>query len=240
MSSPHTVFLSSVLLVAVVFVRPVDGQESKPGQDNPTAGRVQTEASRVYVFVDKTGFGHQHGVEARLTDSSLSLGAAKDAGTLVFDMASFDADTAAARKYVGLSGTTDAGTRKSVNENMKGADVLHVSRYPTATFVIASAKPTANQSRRGLPLYQLDGQFTLHGTTRPLSVVVDVEQVRGWLHLRGVFQIKQTDYGITPYSKAFGAIGVTDQLRIYGDLYVAPTSNVSMADIPSRAEKVVR
>jgi polyisoprenoid-binding protein YceI len=195
---------------------------------------VQTQASKIYVFVEKTGLGHQHGVEAKLSPSTLVLGATKDAGQLVFDMASFNADTPAARKYVGLSGTTDASTRSAVNKNMKGSAVLNVSQYPTATFVVESAKATGQTSRQGLPTYQLDGHFTLHGTKRPLSVIVEVEQARGWLHVRGNFKIKQTRFGITPYSKAFGAIGVADELKIYGDLFVAPTQHVAMGDIPNR------
>lgn len=195
---------------------------------------VQTQASKVYVFVEKTGLGHQHGVEANLLTSSLVLGATENAGQLVFDMTSFNADTPAARKYVGLSGTTDEGTRSAVNQNMKGSAVLNVSQYPTATFDVASAKATGQSSRQRLPVYQLDGQFTLHGTKRPLSVMVEVEQDRGWLHVRGNFNIKQTSFGITPYSKAFGAIGVADELKIYGDLFVAPTQHVAMGDIPTR------
>jgi hypothetical protein len=65
-------------------------------------------------------------------------------------------------------------------------------------------------------------------------MIVDVEQARGWLHVRGEFTIKQTSFGITPYSKAFGAIGVADRLRIHGDLWVAPSTSVSMTEIPER------
>ena len=205
-------------------------QRSASAATNPAM--VQTEASRVYVFVDKTGLGHQHAVEAQLSKSTLTLGAQQKAGTLVFDMKSFSADTAAARKYLGLSGTTDASTRASVNTNMRGSAVLDVGRYPTATFEVESALPTGKISSRELPSYELKGNFTLHGVTRPLTLVADVEQRSGWLHLRGSFSILQTSFGIKPYSKAFGAIGVTDQLTIYGDLYVAPTDQVAMASIP--------
>jgi polyisoprenoid-binding protein YceI len=149
-------------------------------------------------------------------------------------MKSFDADTAAARKYVGLAGTTDKNTRVAVNENMKGSAVLAVERYPTATFDITSAKATGQTSVKGLPIYQLDGTFTLVGRQRLLSFTAEVEQERGWLHVKGSFLIKQTDYGITPYSKVLGAVGVADELRIYGDLYVAPTAHVAMQSIPSR------
>ena len=209
-------------------------------QDNQESGAnfqpadVQIEASRVYVFVEKTGLGHQHGVEARLLKSTLSLGASQDAGKLVFDMNSFDADTEAARKYVGLTGTTDENTRMAVNENMKGTAVLAVDRYPTATFDVKSAKATGQSTAKGLPLYELNGTFTLHGKARPLSFVAEVEQTRGWLHVKGAFSIKQTDYGIKPYSKILGAVGVADELRIYGDLYVAPTQHVILQNIPKR------
>jgi polyisoprenoid-binding protein YceI len=184
--------------------------------------------------VDKTGLGHQHGVEANLLAGRLILGAQENAGTLVIDMTSFKADTAMARKYVGLSGTTDESTRKKVTDNMLGASVLNATQFPTATYEIASAKATGQTSSQGLPSYELIGQFTLHGVTRPLRIAASVEQARGWLHLRGGFQIKQSDYGITPFSKAFGAIGVADELKIYGDLFVAPTDQIAMTDIPER------
>ncbi len=225
LTTAAVLILSSPLLIAQELSAP--SPQVKPAD-------VQTDASRIYVFVDKTGLGHQHGVEAVLQKSTLALGAGENAGQLHFDMNSFDADTQAARKYVGLSGTTDDSTRKAVNENMKSAAVLNVKKYPTARFDVTSAKSTGRNNAKGLPLYELAGKFTLHGKQRPLSIVVEVEQVRGWLHVKGVFSIKQTDYGIKPYSKALGAIGVADELRIYGDLFVAPTQHVTMQEIPVR------
>ena len=229
----------TIAVVAAVFIAPTQptrgaGQES--AADTPTfqPSDIQTEVSRVYVFVEKSGLGHQHGVEAKLSASTLVLGATVNAGKLVFDMTSFNADTPRARKYVGLSGTTDDDTRSAVNSNMKSEAILNVSRYPTATYEVASAKATGQTSGKGLPMYRLDGQFTLRGVRRPLSAMVEVEQARGWLHVRGNFTIRQTDYGITPYSRAFGAVGVANELRIYGDLFVAPTQHVSMNDIPAR------
>jgi hypothetical protein len=46
------------------------------------------------------------------------------------------------------------------------------------------------------------------------------EPVQGFTRLRGNFSIRQTDFGITPYTQALGAVGVADQLTIHGDLYV--------------------
>lgn len=185
------------------------------------AGDVFLAGSRVYVFVGKTGLGHEHGVVGLLKEGRLDLAAARDAGVLVFDMASFAADSSDARKYVGLEGTTDATTQQQVNANMQGAYVLDAAKHPTATFVVKQVAKLDKPSQRNLPQYVLTGEFTLHGVTRPIQVVADTEEQGGWLHLRGGFKMLQSQWGIKPFTKAFGAIGVTDELSVWGDLWIA-------------------
>jgi polyisoprenoid-binding protein YceI len=184
------------------------------------AGEVDLMRSRVYTRVGKTGLGHEHGVVGLLKSGTVQLGAKSAAGRLVFDMTSFAADTDEARKYVGLDGTTAEGTRKQVNDNMLGADVLNVKQFPTATFEIESAQATGKTSSGGNPLYVLRGKFTLHGAARPLSVTVEAAEVKGGVHVRGNFSILQTEYGMKPYTAALGAVGVADKLTIFGDLLV--------------------
>ena len=81
-----------------LLIAPVCAQNT--GQAAPTKvtanpGDVNVQVSRVYTFVDKTGFGHPHAIEGKLVSGSLLLGAESSAGQLVFDMRSFDADTPA-------------------------------------------------------------------------------------------------------------------------------------------------
>jgi polyisoprenoid-binding protein YceI len=227
----------TVVALALLLALPVSAllaEESTPPKAAVNPGDINVGASRVYTFVEKTGLGHQHAIEGKLSSGHLMLGAESSAGQLVFNMRSFDADTTAARRYLGLKGTTGESTRSQVNANMKGSAVLDVSRYPSATFDVASAKATDRKSKSGLPIYELVGTFTLRGKQRPLRVRAEVERASGWLHVRGNFAVKQTSYGITPYSKAFGAVGVADALRIHGDLWVAPNTQVSMTGIPER------
>ena len=47
---------------------------------------------------------------------------------------------------------------------------------------------------------------------------IEIEHKDGRIRVLGSFTIKQTDFGIKPYSKAFGTIGVADELTIYGDV----------------------
>jgi polyisoprenoid-binding protein YceI len=197
------------------------GRTSIPQRSPPPPGAIDTVASRAYVHVGKTGFGHEHAVAGYLKEGVIHLGAAQNAGTVVFDMRRFAADTTEARRYIGLEGTTSASTQQQVNENMLGQDVLNVTMYPTATFRVQSALPLQGTSAGGHRQYRLSGQFTLHGTTRPLVVDAEAIDTGASVRLRGAFAISQTQFGITPYSKAFGAIGVADKLTIYGEIYVA-------------------
>lgn len=191
-------------------------------QKSYQAGEFYLPSSRVYVHVDKTGLGHEHAVVGQIARGRIVLGATKNAGELVFDMKTFHADSDAARKYLGLEGTTSPSTQQAVTNNMMGPAVLDVAHFPTATFKAHSAVPLDKPSRRGLPQYELSGEFTLHGVTHPLKFAVEVESVKGWQRIRGGFAINQTDFGIKPFTKALGAVGVADRLQIWGDALAAP------------------
>jgi polyisoprenoid-binding protein YceI len=206
------------------------GSQAAPaatGQNVLDVGDVYLPGSRVYVFVGKSGLGHEHGVVGQLKQGRVNLAAARDAGGLVIDMASFSADTPEARKFVGLEGATDASTQQQVNANMRGPDVLDVAHFPTATFAIKQVTKLDKLSRRNLPQYQLNGDFTLHGVARPIQVVAEAEDQNGWTHLMGGFTMLQSQFGMTPFTKAFGAIGVSDQLSVWGDLWISKQRQVA-------------
>ncbi len=210
-------------IVALFAALPASAQEAAPAsptaeKSQPRKGDVDVERSHVYVFVGKTGFGHEHGVVGRLKGGSIRLGAKQNAGQLEFDLASFQADTPEAREYVRLSGESNSSTREQVTANMLGKLVLDVEQYPTATFVIDSAIPLKKKHADSPRFVQLDGQFTLHGTTHPLRVIAQATPESSALRLRGSFTMLQTDYNITPFRKALGAVGVTDKLKVFGDI----------------------
>lgn len=183
-------------------------------------GEVDLNGSRVYVFVGKTGLGHDHAVAGSLRSGRLRLGVADQAGKLVFDMRSFRADTPEARKVLGLPGATDEGTRKQVDDNMLGPAVLDVDKHPTATFEIRSSLPSARQPTAGKTAYDLVGSFTLRGATRSVTIRAEAEAAGEFVRLWGGFAIKQTDFRMKPFAKFGGVVGVADELKIYGDIRV--------------------
>lgn len=239
--------LSVMMLPAVYAQNPAPGQvpgqppyrpQAQPAPQVPVAPQVQPQAaggpaprppagtidlvrSRIYVKVDKRGLGHVHGVQGLVAGGQLFLGQAQQAGWMKFDLRSFDADTTEARKYVGLDGETDAATRKKVNDNMHGPHVLDVQQFPEAVFALRSAQ-VAPGSTPQKASYDLDGEFTLHRVKRPLRFQAHATLVEGMILLRGSFSLAQTDYAIRPYSTAMGAVGIADQLQVWGDIWIYP------------------
>jgi hypothetical protein len=184
-------------------------------------GDVYLPSSRVYVFVGKTGLGHEHGVAGQLKRGRINLNDPRQPGMLEFDLASFTADAPDARKFVGLSEEKPSSAQQQVTTTMRGADVLDVAKFPTARFDIKQITKLNQPSKRNLPQYEISGDFNLHGVSRPIRVVTEVEDKINWTHLMGSFTMRQSDFGIKPFRKALGTVGVADQLNVWGDLWLA-------------------
>ena len=185
----------------------------------PPEFAVDVEASRIYVKVGSdTRLGHEHGVEGRMKSGKLTPGGA---GEFVFDMESFTADSAEVRKRVGLGKKKmSKNEAKKVTDAMRGSDVLDVERFPTATLRIVSMKPLDKQEAGKPGAYLVEGRFTLHGVEGKLAFKAKLEMgdKEGDWKLSGTFPLKQTDYGIKPYSALAGLARVKDELEITGEL----------------------
>ncbi len=228
-SAPSGLVFVTLLAMALPTTLPLDADAQVPPAAPaaqaplPTPGEVDTDGSRIYVFVGKTGLGHDHGIVGRLVSGRVILDAPQNAGQLVFDMQSLLADTPEARKALGLAGETDASTRKQTTANMLGPDVLDVAHHPTATFDIESALRPQRPVNGAKPTVDLVGTFTLHGVARKVVIPAEVGAAGRVLRLIGSFRIKQTDFGIKPYKKFGGVVGVADELVIHGDIRIAAT-----------------
>jgi hypothetical protein len=189
-------------------------------------GEVNSGSARIYVRVFKTGMGHEHAVVGLVKEGVIHLGATRNAGRVVADLTSFSADPDYARKVLRLPGETDPDTQKKVTANMLGADVLDVLKFSTATGTIDSARLLQQPSTNGLPQYLLEGELTLHGVTKKMSVVVEAVEQNGWVRLRGHVSLRQSDFGMAPYTAMLGAIGVADQLELYGAADIVKENNI--------------
>lgn len=128
------------------------------------------------------------------------------------------ANTDEAHKNVGPSGSTSDSTKKQVNDNMLGADVLNVKEHRTASFDVDSALPLAKTSTAGNPIYPVRGTSHLHGVSQPLALDAEALAKGNVTRLRGRFKIEQTKFGMKPYTAALGAVGLADTLTIFGEI----------------------
>lgn len=183
--------------------------------------RVDSNASRVYVRIDSaTRLGHAHGIEGRLSPSEVSFAGS---GSLVFDMTSFQADTNAARQYVGLD--LNFSNAAAVNTNMRSPAVLDVGRFPKAVFTISSIAPKGSQAAGEAGRYQVAGNLNLRGVSRNVVFIAALQQSKQTpdaMRLTGSFTILQSSYGIEPYSALGGLIRLADEMQISGDLVLLP------------------
>ena len=79
---------------------------------------------------------------------------------------------------------------------------LEARRHPTITYV-ASASPVTGG-------YDLDGELTIHGVTRPLSAHVAADDAAYGV----VATVRQTDFGIRPVSFFAGRLLVADEVAV--------------------------
>jgi polyisoprenoid-binding protein YceI len=91
-------------------------------------------------------------------------------------------------------------------------EVLASGKHPTIKFRSTSI---SNVQKSGYNRsFTLNGDLTLRGVTRRVAFPVKVTINGNQLRATGEENIKQTDFGITPYSGGLGTIKIGDQLKV--------------------------
>jgi polyisoprenoid-binding protein YceI len=67
---------------------------------------------------------------------------------------------------------------------------------------------------------RLAGELTVGRLTRPTSVEVRLERREDAWHASGVLQIRQTDFGIKPFTGFMGALKVADEVEVEFDVRI--------------------
>ncbi|HEX7899570.1 MAG TPA: YceI family protein [Planctomycetota bacterium] len=155
-----------------------------------------------------SSFGHPHTValrdysgeadlpEGRLEGATLRLGIRADSAAEIGDAFS-------------------KAEREQIDRDVH-AKVLEATKHPRIDFqgTAVSAKPLGEEKYQ----VQIDGQLTLHGVTRPLSIQAVVRVRDGLLTARGQFSIKHGDYGLERLSAAAGLVKASDEIVLSFDL----------------------
>jgi len=181
----------------------------------PAAGaapRVYTldpEHSRMTIHVGKAGLfgfaGHEHEVVA----GSFRGTATFDPGRLAESSVDVTFDAGALR-VTGQGEPPDDVPQ--VQAAMIGPTCLDAARFQMIHFVSRSVAAAGAAGPNGGDL-TLHGELTIHGVTRPLTLRVHLDVAGQTLEATGQTTLKQTDFGITPISKA-GVVMVKDELTL--------------------------
>ncbi|XVQ10329.1 YceI family protein [Spirillospora sp. CA-255316] len=173
------------------------------------------ERGRLLINTGRSGLGRRAGhdltIEAARWSGTLTLPG--DAAT-VPDAAS--AEGASAEVTVPVEGLeVREGTggvlplsdqdRAEITKNLR--KVLDAARHPEITFTASTAAGSAAE-------FTVEGRLTVAGRTEPLTVRARAEGAR----IRGEATVRQTRWGIKPYSAFFGALKLADDVKITFDL----------------------
>ena len=153
------------------------------------------------VFVGKAGalsfLAHDHNIAVKSFAGRVVVpeaGAAQ--GSLELDID--------ARSLVVLDKVSEKD-RAEITKSMNDA-VLETAKFPKITF-----RSVGISNINGANL-TVNGDLTLHGVTKRIAVPVTVAATPQQLRATGKYVLKQTDFGITPYSAAAGSIKVKNEV----------------------------
>lgn len=180
------------------------------GLASTAAGQVRSidaARSKLLVHVSKSGvfsgFADNHEVEAPIAEGTIDEKASR---------AKFVVDS---RQMKVLDPQSSPDKRRQVQERMLGPELLDSTRFPAITFA------STNVEQDGEGRVRVIGMLSLHGVTRPVSIVARYTNGR----YGGTFALKQRDFGITPVSIAGGTVKVKDELKIEFEIHVAGEGN---------------
>lgn len=227
-----------VLLLCIALAAcqaPVPKTPSPPGPDRPSSlqqafesrsvgdgqrYRIDAAASQVRIYAFRGGAarrqGHNHVLSVPQFEGEVQVptdNPADAAFAIRVPLAALLIDETALRAATGGNFTSPrsaediAGTRK----NLLGAKGLDAERFPDLWLHSLSVSGD-------WPVLVAEVAVTLHGVTRSQPVVLRVEREASGLRARGSFALRQTDFGLAPFSVLGGLLAVQDEVAIDFDL----------------------
>jgi YceI-like domain len=116
-------------------------------------------------------------------------------------------DDPAARAAAGpdFESPVPESAREGTRKNLLRAEVLDAAQFPDV-----SVRANGLGGTWQAPIAQAD--VTVKGVTRRVEVPLDLADAGGTLTARGTFRLRQTEFGMVPFSVAGGAIQVADEI----------------------------
>jgi len=208
---------------------------SPPGVSSPAPDRTSFVAqmrydltpdrSEIYVITRRAGLlrflGHDHAIRATnwrgtlcWSEDSLSEAHAE----IVVNTRALEIDSDSALALAGLRDGPSEDDRRGIQATMLGEDFLDAERHPEIRLDRATV-----DSGEGDGELVVRGFLTILDEVREVSFPVDLEaDAEGEVRVRGVLEVRQSDFGITPES-ILGLVRVADPVEIHFRLVALPS-----------------
>lgn len=166
--------------------------------------RFDASSAECQVFTFKEGLLSPIAHDLRIAVTRFEIEVAEDRSSVraTFDATSLRVETAR-KDGRDNPGALGAGDKRKIEGNIAD-DVLEVRRHREAKFESTQVRP------RGEDEATIDGKLTLHGVTRPLSIVARKTDGKWVAEVR----LHQPDYGIKPYRAAMGTLRIQDDVTV--------------------------
>jgi polyisoprenoid-binding protein YceI len=193
-------------------------REARATQSQPDSVVYHVDpSSRLVVKTGKAGFfgfaGHTHVIRARSVSGDLVYHPGKPTSYLRLKLPTDSLEV--------LTPPDTAEIRK-VTEAMR-TEVLHVDKNPEMTFAADSLSASTGRVEMQLGL-------TMQGTTRKVPVTAEVTIGPDTIRATGTFVVRQTDFGIKPFSGGpAGTVKVADRVTFCFDLVAVRRLTVAPA-----------
>ena len=105
--------------------------------------------------------------------------------------------------------------RREIEREMQDS-VLESAKYPE--IVYDCSRVSVNNPGNGQYSITLQGNLTLHGVTRGLTIPARVAVTGDMLRAFGEFSLRQSDYNIKPVSAIGGGLKVKDEVKFSFDI----------------------
>jgi polyisoprenoid-binding protein YceI len=179
------------------------------------AWRVDPERTVVTIIVRRAGplarLGHDHVITSADERGNVWIGStpAQSAFELELPVDRFEVDLPGPRSAAGaeFAAPVPDEARAGTRQNMLRKEVLDAAGFPVITVRSSAASGDWPQ-----PVIRLS--VTLRGATREFEIPVSIERDAASVFARGELRFNQSDFGITPFSVAGGAIQVADTLEV--------------------------
>lgn len=120
------------------------------------------------------------------------------------------ADLSSLEVLSGEGGITPLSGPEKATIRGNALKTLEVKRFPMIKCHASDISKTSDG-------YRLDAELTIHGTTKRLELELRVTELGDTWHLSADADVRQSDFGVKPYSMMMGALKVADTVTVSFD-----------------------